>query len=59
MSSSSAYQILGVSRWDGKEHIKAAYRSMVKKCHPDVGGDSKQMAIINQAYDLLKKKRGL
>lgn len=59
MSKGSAYQILGVSRWQGKEAIKAAYRQMVKQCHPDHGGDGAEIIMINQAYNLLKKKRGL
>lgn len=57
MSSFNAYQILGVSRWDGKEQIKLAYRQLAKRCHPDVGGDGVEILLVNQAYNLLKQKR--
>ena len=59
MSHGNAYQILGVSRWDSKDAIKSAYRERVKRFHPDMGGDTSQIVRINQAYSLLKKKRGL
>jgi curved DNA-binding protein CbpA len=55
----NAYQILGVSRFDGREQIKSAYRSLAKTYHPDCGGDGTKILLINQAYNLLKKKRGL
>ncbi|MEJ1236800.1 DnaJ domain-containing protein [Chryseolinea sp. T2] len=50
------YQILGVSRNDSSETIRAAYRKLVKKYHPDINSspDAAQMtALINQAYDLI------
>lgn len=58
MSNQTAYQVLGVSRWDGKNTIKAAYRQMVKQYHPDAGGDGAQIMLVNQAYATLKVKRG-
>lgn len=34
--------------------LKAAHRALVRKNHPDLGGNTQTMALINAAYDLLK-----
>ncbi len=53
----SHYQILGVSRQASGEEVRAAYRRMARRYHPDRfegGGDSQEtMARINAAYDVL------
>ena len=52
------YVILGVSRGATEEEVKAAYKELVKKYHPDQYENnplrdvaSEKMAEINQAYD--------
>lgn len=49
------YDLLGIDRSSDKSQIKAAYRALQKRCHPDIAGDpGHDMAIIlNEAYKLL------
>lgn len=53
------YSTLGVGRNASSDEIKAAYRKMAMKHHPDRGGDEKKFKEISEAYDVLsdpKKK---
>jgi curved DNA-binding protein len=53
------YSTLGVNRNANQDEIKAAYRKLAMKHHPDRGGDEKRFKEISQAYDVLsdpKKK---
>ena len=47
------YQILQVSPTASPQTIRAAYRRLAKKHHPDRGGDAQLMALINEAYRTL------
>jgi len=50
------YELLGVERSSPQSEIKAAYRSLQKRCHPDVAGaaEGHDMAIVlNEVYALL------
>ena len=59
------YSILGVSRDATDDQIKAAYRSLVRKYHPDNYDDSnplkdlakEKMQEINNAYDEIQRDR--
>ena len=64
----NAYKILGVDPSATDEEVKKAYREMAKKNHPDLvsnlGEDVRQAAEkkfqeINQAYETIKKQRGI
>lgn len=69
-SAKDAYAILGVSENDDMDTIKKAYRKLIKQYHPDIiksQANSEQYIQkatektqeINQAYDLIKKTRGM
>jgi curved DNA-binding protein CbpA len=55
------YEILQVSHAADVEVIRAAYRVLARRHHPDVGGDPRRMAIVNEAWatlgDPLQRRR--
>ncbi|HEU5072954.1 MAG TPA: DnaJ domain-containing protein [Polyangiaceae bacterium] len=55
MDKKSYYIVLGVSRTETASGIRAAYRDLVKKLHPDVAGESAAPAFreVTEAYDVL------
>lgn len=56
------YEVLGVSPGASDDEIKAAYRKLAKKYHPDLNGGSAEaeakMKEVNEAYTLLIKHKG-
>ncbi|MDG1804569.1 TerB family tellurite resistance protein [Flavicella sp.] len=66
--SESAYKILEIEKAVTDKEVKAAYRKMVKKHHPDkvkhlgeehVKGAQEKFLKIQEAYEQIKKERGL
>lgn len=55
------YLVLGISHDASEDEIKAAYRKLAKKYHPDVNGGSaaaeQKMKEINEAYQQILKSR--
>ena len=47
------YEVLQVDRGAEPEVIRAAYRALARKHHPDFGGDASRMAAINDAWGVL------
>lgn len=47
------YEVLGVDRTATPAQIKAAYRKLSKKHHPDAGGDRAEWDRISHAYEVL------
>lgn len=48
------YKILGVSPTASPDEIKAAYRLLAKKHHPDQGGNEEKFKEISSAYEMIK-----
>ena len=47
------YQELGIQKDATKSEIKSAYRSLVKKHHPDKGGEKERFLAIQNAWETL------
>lgn len=47
------YAILGVPPGASTDEIKAAYRALVKRHHPDAGGDPSTILALNAAWEVL------
>lgn len=47
------YEVLQVSPRAEAEVIRAAYRTLARKYHPDLGGDALRMIALNDAWDVL------
>ena len=47
------YKALGVSPTATPQELKAAYRLIAKKLHPDMGGSPTALSAVNEAYDVL------
>jgi len=53
MSTENFYQVLGVDEKATQEEIKKSYRELVKKHHPDKGGNEETFKKISESYDTL------
>jgi curved DNA-binding protein CbpA len=51
------YEVLQVHPRAESEVIRAAYRTLARKYHPDLGGDPSRMIAINDAWDVLGDPR--
>lgn len=52
------WTVLGVDLFAEVDEIKAAYRALARKLHPDAGGDAEAFRVIQAAYDEARRVRG-
>ncbi|MFM7266859.1 MAG: DnaJ domain-containing protein [Cyanobium sp.] len=53
---SDPYAVLGLTPQASPAEIKAAYRALVKRHHPDAGGDDQRILALNAAWEALRDK---
>jgi DnaJ-domain-containing protein 1 len=53
MTEAEAYRVLGLAPGASLEDVRAAYRRLMKRVHPDLGGSSPLAAMLNAAKELL------
>ena len=49
------YEVLRVPHNADEDEIEKAYRALIRKHHPDMGGDTATAQLINEAHDALSK----
>jgi len=47
------YKILGVNRSATESEIRSAYKRKAQKHHPDRGGDTEKMKLVQKSYEIL------
>ena len=53
MTREEAHAVLGLKEGATADEIRAAYRRLIQRMHPDVGGSADLAARINRAKDVL------
>ena len=53
MSEAEAFRVLGLSEGASVEEVRAAYRRLMRRVHPDLGGTSALAALLNAAKERL------
>lgn len=53
MTEAEAYRVLGLAPGASVEEVRSAYRRLMKRVHPDLGGSSALAEMLNAAKELL------
>jgi len=52
------WEVLEIDRGEHPDTVKARYRTLARRYHPDNGGDADKMAQINEAYAMARMEKG-
>lgn len=52
------WNVLNIARDADEADLKASFRTLARKHHPDLGGDAEQFVIVQKAYEAAKAERG-
>lgn len=58
LTEAEAYRVLGLAPGASVEEVRAAYRRLMRRVHPDLGGSDALAALLNAAKDLLDPAGG-
>ena len=53
MTVAEAYRVLGLAPGASVEEVRAAYRRLMRRVHPDLGGSGGLAALLNEARRVL------
>lgn len=53
MSEAEALRVLGLAPGAGRDEVRAAYRRLIRRVHPDLGGSAVLAAMLNAARQVL------
>lgn len=58
MTEAEAYRVLGIEPGASVDEVRAAYRRLIRRVHPDLGGSGALAALLNAAKEVLDPGEG-